>query len=93
MFRKDYEQVREQVKKILKAVETKADVAGLIYVLCVWESPFSKSIIEKRVGYFENIHEADRMKDYLTDMYTKYQLPFYITTSYNEIEDGGLFDA
>lgn len=92
MLRKDYKKIQEQTCKILEDVETKADSAGLIYVLCMWESPFNKGRIEKRVGYFEDIGEAYHMKDYLIDRYRKYQFPFYITDSYGYVEDGGLFD-
>lgn len=92
MLRKDYKKIQEQTCKLLEDVQTKANAAGLEYVLCMWESPFNKGSIEKRVGYFEDIIEADHMKDYLAEKYIKYQFPFYITTSYNNVEDGGLFD-
>lgn len=92
MLRKDYKQIQEQTCKILEDVQAKANAAGLEYIICMWESPFNKGRIEKRVGYFEEINEADHMKDCLAQTYIKYQFPFYITTSYTNDEDGGLFD-
>lgn len=93
MFRKDYVQIQNQTRKIMNDVQTKADTCGLIYVLCMWESPVNRGKVEKRVGYFEDIGEADHMKDYLADIYSKYDYPFYITTSYGDVEDGALFDT
>lgn len=94
MLRKDYKKIQEQSVKFQEETIKKASKAGLHWVLCLWESPFNEQVVEKRVGYFEDINEADSMKDYLADKYSKYpNFKFYITTSYGEIEDGGLFDA
>lgn len=94
MLRKDYKTIQEQSVKFQKETIEKASKAGLHWVLCLWESPFNKQVVEKRVVYFEDICEADHMKDYLADKYSKRSsFKFYITTSYGDIEDGGLFDA
>ena len=94
MFRKDYKKIQEQACAIQSEVMQKAAKAGLHYVLALWESPLNKGKVERRVGYFEEIGEADHMKDYLVDKFTKYPMfKFYVTTSYDETEDGGLFDA
>lgn len=94
MLRKDYKKIQEQAAKIQHEVMERAANAGLHWVLGMWESPMNEGRVERRVGYFEDINEADHMKDYLADRFTKYpQFKFYITTSYDEIEDGGLFDA
>lgn len=94
MLRKDYKKIQEQSVKFQEETIEKASKAGLHWVLCLWESPFNEQVVEKRVGYFEDISEADHMKDYLADKYSKrLSFKFYITTSYGDIEDGGLFDA
>lgn len=92
MFRKDYKVIQEQAVKFQHETMEKATAAGLHWVLCLWESPMNPQVVEKRVGYFEDIGEADHMKDYLADKYSKFNFPYYITTSYDNIEDGGLFD-
>ena len=94
MLRKDYKKIQAQSIKFEEETIEKASKAGLHWILCLWESPFNEQVVEKRVGYFEDIHEADRMKDYLANTYSKYpNFKFYITTSYGSIDDGGLFDA
>ena len=93
MFRQDYKIIQEQAVKIQHETMEKANTAGLQWVLCLWESPCNPQIVEKRVGYFEDIVEASYMKDYLKEKYSRYSnFKFYITTSYGDIEDGGLFD-
>lgn len=94
MLRKDYKKIQEQSVKFQEETIERASRAGLHWVLCLWESPFNEQVVEKRVGYFEDSNEARHMKDYLADTYSKRpNFKFYITTSYGEIEDGGLFDA
>ena len=91
MLRKDYKKIQEQSVKFQEETIEKASKVRLHWVLCLWESPFNEQVVEKRVGYFEDISEADHMKDYLADKYSSFK--FYITTSYGDIENGGLFDA
>ena len=55
MLRKDYKKIQEQVVKFQEETIEKANKAGLHWVLCLWESPFNEQVVEKRVGYFEDI--------------------------------------
>ncbi len=94
MLRKDYKQIQDQSVKFLAQTTEKASKAGLHWVLFLWESPFKKQVVNKRVGYFEDVGEADFMKDYLANNYARYPgVKFYIITSHGNIKDGGLFDA
>lgn len=94
MFREDYELIREQALAIETKVIDRAAKADLHWVLALWERPINKCIVEHQVGYFEHICEADELKNYLADKMKKRSIfKFYITTSYGETKDGGLFDA
>ena len=93
MLRKDYDDVKNIVLNISEAVAERANRANLMWVLCVWESPFTSGTIEKRVGYFESVVELQIMKNIFRETYEKLKLPFYIATSTDEDWDGGLFDA
>ena len=92
MLRKDYKNIQEQSVKFKQETIEKASKAGLHWVLCLWESPLSPCTVNQRVGYFEDVNEAEHMKEYLKGIYTNYKFPYYLKTSYGETIDGGLFD-
>lgn len=93
MLRKDYKKIQEQFIKFREETIAKASKSGFHWVLCLWEVPSTNRLLKKRVGYFEEILDANHMKDFLADTYSKLELPFYITTSYGDVKDGGLFDV
>ena len=85
--------ILNQIASIRGKIIHRAAQVGLFYVVCFWKSPIDENICH-RVGYFEEVIEAEEFAKMLCKTYTNFGYPYYIDCSiaFAGAADGGLLD-
>jgi hypothetical protein len=72
------------------SVATRAANSKLFYVVCYFYSPISESI-SRRVGYFEDVCEAEKFSLMVRDFYSSTKFKYFVLSDCLDAIDGGLF--
>lgn len=78
----------EKVNDIVFRIKETASKADLLYVVCIWKSPFGE--LNHRVGYFESTTEATFFGQKLHDAYeNNFKLPHVIHSNVGSLNNLG----